>query len=191
MKRSRRAVFGALAIGSLVVAACGGDDGGGAEEPAATTTASTAAATTAQPTETTGASATTAAAGGATTTPATECESLPEGDSVKVGVLHSLSGTMSISEVAVRDAELLAIKEINAAGGVLGHQIEPVVEDGASDWPTFAEKAEKLLTTDKVAAVFGAGRRRAAATDGTEFMPSRSPTTCGTLGSKVPGPASC
>ena len=62
---------------------------------------------------------------------------------------------MSISEVAVRDAELLAIKEINAAGGVLGHQIEPVVEDGASDWPTFAEKAEKLLTVDKVAAVFG------------------------------------
>ena len=62
---------------------------------------------------------------------------------------------MSISEVAVRDAELLAIKEINAAGGVLGQQIEPVVEDGASDWPTFAEKAEKLLTVDEVAAVFG------------------------------------
>ena len=62
---------------------------------------------------------------------------------------------MSISEVAVRDAELLAIKEINAAGGVLGQQIEAVVEDGASDWPTFAEKAEKLLTVDKVAAVFG------------------------------------
>ena len=62
---------------------------------------------------------------------------------------------MSISEVAVRDAELLAIKEINEAGGVLGQQIEPIVEDGASDWPTFAEKAEKLLTTDEVAAVFG------------------------------------
>ncbi|HMG43172.1 MAG TPA: transporter substrate-binding protein, partial [Acidimicrobiales bacterium] len=74
---------------------------------------------------------------------------------VKVGVLHSLSGTMSISEVAVHDAELLAIKEINEAGGVLGRQIEPVVEDGQSDWPTFAEKAEKLLTVDKVAAVFG------------------------------------
>src|SRR4051812_45106208 len=62
---------------------------------------------------------------------------------------------MSISEVAVRDAELLAIKEINDEGGVLGQQIEPVVEDGASDWPTFAEKAEKLLTVDDVAAVFG------------------------------------
>ena len=73
------------------------------------------------------------------------------GGTVKVGVLHSLSGTMSISEVAVRDAELLAIKEINEAGGVLGKQIEPVVEDGASDWPTFAEKAEKLLTVDEVA----------------------------------------
>jgi urea transport system substrate-binding protein len=78
-----------------------------------------------------------------------------EGGTVKVGVLHSLSGTMSISEVAVRDAELLAIEEINADGGVLGKQIEPVEEDGASDWPTFAEKAEKLLTVDEVAAVFG------------------------------------
>ncbi|HEY8546809.1 MAG TPA: urea ABC transporter substrate-binding protein [Acidimicrobiales bacterium] len=76
-------------------------------------------------------------------------------ETVKVGILHSLSGTMSISEVAVRDAELLAIKEINEAGGVLGRQIEPVEEDGASDWPTFAEKAEKLLTVDDVAAVFG------------------------------------
>ena len=55
-------------------------------------------------------------------------------------------------QVAVRDAELLAIKEINEAGGVLGHQIESVVEDGASDWPTFASKAEKLLTVDEVLA---------------------------------------
>jgi urea transport system substrate-binding protein len=76
-------------------------------------------------------------------------------ETVEVGILHSLSGTMSISEVAVRDAELLAIKEINEAGGVLGQQIEPIEEDGASDWPTFAEKAEKLLTVDEVAAVFG------------------------------------
>jgi urea transport system substrate-binding protein len=75
--------------------------------------------------------------------------------SVKVGVLHSLSGTMSISEVAVKDSELMAIDEINKAGGVLGKKIEPVVEDGASDWPTFASKAEKLLTVDKVATVFG------------------------------------
>jgi len=77
------------------------------------------------------------------------------GETVKVGVLHSLSGTMSISEVSLRDAELLAIEEINAAGGVLGKQIEPIIEDGASDWPTFAEKAKKLLQKDQVATIFG------------------------------------
>ncbi len=77
------------------------------------------------------------------------------GDTIKVGVLHSLSGTMAISEKSVRDSELLAIKEINAAGGVLGKQLEPVIEDGASDWPTFAEKAQKLISEDKVATVFG------------------------------------
>lgn len=76
-------------------------------------------------------------------------------DTVRVGVLHSLSGTMAISEVSLRDAELLAIEEINADGGVLGKQIEPIVEDGASDWPTFAEKAKKLLQKDEVATVFG------------------------------------
>lgn len=76
-------------------------------------------------------------------------------DVIKVGVLHSLSGTMAISEVTVRDATLLAIEEINAAGGVLGKQIEPVVEDGASDWDTFAEKAQKLISQDQVATVFG------------------------------------
>lgn len=78
-----------------------------------------------------------------------------EGGTVKVGVLHSLSGTMAISEVAVRDSTLLAIDEINAKGGVLGKKIVPVVEDGASDWPTFAEKAEKLMTGDDTAVVFG------------------------------------
>jgi len=77
------------------------------------------------------------------------------GDTIKVGILHSLSGTMAISETTVVDAELLAIKEINAAGGVLGRQIEPIQEDGASDWPTFAEKAEKLIDQDQVATVFG------------------------------------
>jgi urea transport system substrate-binding protein len=77
------------------------------------------------------------------------------GDTIPVGVLHSLTGTMSISEVSVRDAELMAIDEINKAGGVLGKQIKPIVEDGASDWPTFAEKAKKLLLNDKVAVVFG------------------------------------
>lgn len=82
-------------------------------------------------------------------------EPAASGDTIKVGILHSLSGTMAISEVSVKDAEMLAIEEINAAGGVLGKQIEPVIEDGASDWPTFAEKAGKLLQQDKVAAVFG------------------------------------
>jgi urea transport system substrate-binding protein len=77
------------------------------------------------------------------------------GDTVKVGILHSLSGTMAISETTVVDAEQLAIKEINEAGGVLGRQIEAVVEDGASDWPTFAEKAEKLIDQDQVSVVFG------------------------------------
>jgi urea transport system substrate-binding protein len=76
-------------------------------------------------------------------------------DTVDVGVLHSLSGTMAISEVAVRDSTLLAIEEINANGGVLGKKIVPTVEDGASDWPTFAEKAEKLINVDDVAVVFG------------------------------------
>ena len=84
--------------------------------------------------------------------PATAAESE---DTIKVGVLHSLSGTMSISETAVKDASLLAIDEINANGGVMGKQIEVVIEDGASDWPTFAEKARKLLQSDEVAVVFG------------------------------------
>src|SRR5262245_55281595 len=77
------------------------------------------------------------------------------GDTIKVGILHSLSGTMAISEVSVKDAELLAIDEINSSGGVLGKKLVPVVEDGASDWPTFAEKAQKLISQDKVATVFG------------------------------------
>lgn len=77
------------------------------------------------------------------------------GGSIKVGILHSLSGTMAVSEVSVKDAELLAIEEVNAAGGVLGKKLEPVVEDGASDWPTFAEKAKKLIQSEKVAVTFG------------------------------------
>lgn len=77
------------------------------------------------------------------------------GETIKVGILHSLSGTMAISEVSVKDAEMMAIEEINAAGGVLGKKIEPIIEDGASDWPKFAEKAKKLLQNDKVATVFG------------------------------------
>lgn len=88
-----------------------------------------------------------------TTTESSSAEA--SGNTIKVGVLHSLSGTMAISEVSVRDAEMMAIEEINAAGGVLGKKIEAIQEDGASDWPTFAEKARKLLSEDKVATVFG------------------------------------
>jgi urea transport system substrate-binding protein len=77
-------------------------------------------------------------------------------ETVKVGIIHSLTGTMAMSEASVVDAEKLAIDEINASGGVLGKTIEPIVEDGASDWPTFAEKARKLLENDHVVATFGA-----------------------------------
>ena len=88
----------------------------------------------------------------AATTAATSAAS---GNTIKVGILHSLSGTMAISEKSVVDAEQLAIEEINKSGGVLGKQIEAIVEDGNSDWPTFAEKAKKLIDQDKVATVFG------------------------------------
>ena len=74
-----------------------------------------------------------------------------EKDTVKVGVLHSLSGTMAISETSLRDVLLFAFDQINAKGGVLGKKIEPVVVDGASNWPLFAEKAKQLLEEDKVA----------------------------------------
>ena len=76
-------------------------------------------------------------------------------DPVKVGILHSLSGTMAISETPLKEVILMAIDEINAAGGVLGRKVEPVIEDPASNWHLFAEKAKKLLQEDKVAAVFG------------------------------------
>ena len=74
---------------------------------------------------------------------------------VKVGVLHSLSGTMAISETVLKDVALMAFDEINAKGGVMGYKIEPIVVDPASNWPLFAEKARQLLTQDKVAATFG------------------------------------
>lgn len=74
---------------------------------------------------------------------------------VTVGQLHSATGTMAISETGSIQAERLAIEQINAMGGVLGRQIKVIQEDGQSDWPTFAEKAKKLLVNDKVAAVFG------------------------------------
>ncbi len=91
----------------------------------------------------------------ASTAPGTSTSSAPAGDVIKVGILHSLTGTMSISEKSVVDAENLAIEEINKAGGVLGKQIVAITEDGQSDWPTFAEKAKKLIDQDKVATVFG------------------------------------
>ena len=76
-------------------------------------------------------------------------------ETIKVGVLHSLSGTMAISETSLKDVALMTIEEINASGGVMGKQLEPVVVDPASDWPLFAEKARELLTRDKVDVVFG------------------------------------
>jgi len=74
---------------------------------------------------------------------------------IKVGIMHSLSGTMAISETALKDVALMEIEAINKAGGVMGRKLEPVVVDPASNWPLFAEKARQLLTKDKVAVVFG------------------------------------
>ena len=76
-------------------------------------------------------------------------------DKAKVGILHSLSGTMAISEVSLKDVVMMAIDEINASGGVLGKQLEPVVVDPASDWDLFAEKAKELLDKEKVDVTFG------------------------------------
>lgn len=76
-------------------------------------------------------------------------------DTVSVGILHSVTGTMAISEEGSVQAEILAIEQINAMGGVLGRQIEYIQEDGASDWPTFADRSRKLIRQDNVAAVFG------------------------------------
>jgi urea transport system substrate-binding protein len=74
---------------------------------------------------------------------------------IKVGVLHSLSGTMAISETVLKDVALMAIEEINAKGGVMGKKLEPTVVDPASNWPLFAEKARQLISKDKVAVTFG------------------------------------
>jgi len=76
-------------------------------------------------------------------------------DTIKVGILHSLSGTMAISETALKETALMTIEEINKSGGVMGKKLEPVVVDPASNWPLFAEKARQLLTKDKVDVVFG------------------------------------
>ncbi len=126
-RRREILILGSTAAGSVLLKACA---------PTSTTT-------------TPSASPTTSAASPSASAAA------PTGDGIKVGILHSLSGTMAISEKSVVDAEQLAIEEINKAGGVLGKQIIPIVEDGKSDWPTFNEKAKKLIDQDKVATVFG------------------------------------
>ncbi|HMN84013.1 MAG TPA: urea ABC transporter substrate-binding protein [Burkholderiaceae bacterium] len=95
------------------------------------------------------------AAAGATLTAVGAPNVFAQGQTIKVGILHSLSGTMAISETALKDTALMTIDEINAKGGVMGKKLEPVVVDPASNWPLFAEKARQLLTQDKVAAVFG------------------------------------
>jgi len=77
-------------------------------------------------------------------------------DTIKVGVLHSLSGTMAISETTLKDAMLMLIEQQNEKGGLLGKQLEAVVVDPASDWPLFAEKARELIEGEGVASVFGA-----------------------------------
>src|SRR6185503_15479305 len=76
-------------------------------------------------------------------------------DTIKVGILHSLSGTMAISETALKNTALMAIDEVNAKGGLLGRKLEPVVVDPASNWPLFAEKTRQLISKDKVAVIFG------------------------------------
>src|SRR5215211_4078155 len=76
-------------------------------------------------------------------------------DTIKIGILHSLSGTMAISETTLKDVMLMLVEEQNKKGGLLGKQIEAVVVDPASDWPLFAEKARELITKEKVAVVFG------------------------------------
>ena len=77
-------------------------------------------------------------------------------DTIKVGVLHSLSGTMAISETTLKDVMLMLVEQQNAKGGLLGKKLEAIVVDPASDWPLFAEKARELIEKEKVAAVFGA-----------------------------------
>ena len=84
-----------------------------------------------------------------------DAEDAPSGDPIKVGVLHSLSGTMAISETTLKDTILMMVDEQNAKGGLLGRPVEAVVVDPASDWPLFAEKARELLEAEQVAVVFG------------------------------------
>ena len=91
----------------------------------------------------------------AATAPAPAAAPADDKGPIKVGILHSLSGTMAISETSLKDVALMTIEEINAAGGVLGRKLEPVVVDPASNWPLFAEKARELIQKEKVAVTFG------------------------------------
>src|SRR5471032_1706714 len=96
-----------------------------------------------------------AAAGALALSTSTFMQAAWAADTIKVGILHSLSGTMAISETSLKDVALMTIAEINAKGGELGRKLEPVVVDPASNWPLFAEKARQLIAQDKVAVVFG------------------------------------
>jgi urea transport system substrate-binding protein len=103
-----------------------------------------------------GAAPATAASGSAAAAaPAAATAKASDTGPIKVGILHSLSGTMAISETSLRDVALMTIDNLNKAGGVLGRKVEPVVVDPASNWPLFAEKARELIQKDKVAVVFG------------------------------------
>jgi len=95
-----------------------------------------------------------AASGAVSGAPAAKPKAKDSGP-IKVGILHSLSGTMAISETSLKDVALMTIEQLNAAGGVLGRKIEPVVVDPASNWPLFAEKARELLQKEGVSATFG------------------------------------
>ena len=121
---------------SLCGALLGACEGPGNQAPAPTAAASSSAA---------------AAAPAAAPEPAKAADTGP----IKVGILHSLSGTMAISETSLKDVALMTIESINKAGGVLGRKLEPVVVDPASNWPLFAEKARELLQKEKVAVTFG------------------------------------
>jgi urea transport system substrate-binding protein len=128
-----RWIFALAASCQLAALGCGKDEPKPTEAPKPAESASTTAAVAPAP------------------APAADAPGAP----IKVGILHSLSGTMAISETSLRDVALMTIDEINAKGGVLGRKLEPVVVDPASNWPLFAEKARELLQKDNVAVVFG------------------------------------
>jgi urea transport system substrate-binding protein len=143
---NRRVIVPVLTALALVAGACGGDDDDVAADPVATDAPAD---TGSEPDPTTGAPST----GAPSTAPMGEL--CVEGDTVKLGFLNSTTGAMAISEQTVRDALILGAEEINAAGGILGYQIEFIEEDGQSEPTIFAEKIGKLLNEDQVAAVFG------------------------------------